>query len=234
MQASPSTTTGHKNSFRREHQLRDTLSSLPLTKAHAANSTFVRREVPLGDIIPDVVYVSFSSRPSKSLWPRRWTHRHAHILWLLRRRKRLKAATIARWCYDTEARITPLLDDLESSGAIERVPTGTFQLTNEMRTVNAAIVAVETKLTRWKDALAQASSYLRFADESVVAMTKETTPRDDKRLSYFHSSGVGLCAVGPGEIEWLIEPQRSDDAGAEKEYLIGSAAHGNQTLWSAL
>ena len=34
------------------------------------------------------------------------------------------------------------------------------------------VVAVEAKLLRWRDALAQAISYLRFANESYVALPK--------------------------------------------------------------
>lgn len=220
--------------FTREHDLRDTVFALPLTDRHSTTLTMVRREVPMGGVRPDLVYVSFAQQPIESLWPRNWTYRHAHIVSILRSHRKLRLSTLAKRCYDQPERVSPLISDIESTGAVKRSPTGAYYLSEAMLAVDAQVLAVETKLLRWRNALEQATEYRRFADGSVVAMAPTFAPRDGDYLNYFKSNGIGLLTIADGTIEWFVAPRFSKARGAEKEYLVGSAARSHQTLWSAL
>jgi len=219
--------------FANEKQLRDSLLMHHLP-SFTGTTTFVRREVPMGEVIPDIIYVGFRSPPKHSMWSRKWTFRHSFVLSLVRHRHRLHKETIACLCYETEERISSLLIDLQRSGAIVQNSNGSYSLSRDMSHIKACVVAVETKLRRWRDALEQAKMYRRFADESIVVMAAVYVPKQKDDLSLFRKAGVGLCAATPKGVCWVIKPKNSCPMGAEREYLIGSAARGGQTLWSCL
>lgn len=74
---------------------------------------------------------------------------------------------------------------------------GQFQKVNGWVPLHRRIVAVELKLSRVSEALAQAISHRAFATESYVALPTEIAQRMAKssRASEFHASGVGILGV---------------------------------------
>jgi hypothetical protein len=59
------------------------------------------------------------------------------------------------------------------------------------------VTAVELKLSRWREALGQASSYLKFADRSYVVLDAERSGCEQEMLDVFRSSRVGLMMLSP-------------------------------------
>jgi len=57
------------------------------------------------------------------------------------------------------------------------------------------IIAVEAKLSRWKEAIDQARSYLAFADQSFVALPESLTKHNRHVRQACREAGVGLLAV---------------------------------------
>jgi len=221
--------------FHTERELQQELFTLDIELSSGYTATFVRREVPVGGCIPDLVYVRFVAEPKPYLWPRRWSFLHSYVLWLLRRHSKLLPGTIARRSYESTERILPILQDLIRSGAVTEATSGVLRLSPAMAEVDAEVVAVEAKLRNWREALSQAVTYQRFADRVFVAMDGSTTPTTEKIWKRFRSMGVGLCAVARQEFEWYVHPslRRRGLPGAEREYLISSAvAARTQTLWS--
>jgi len=219
--------------FRKETELQGRLESydLPLEGEFAA--TFWRREVPVGSCIPDFVYVRFGKVPSSSLWPSRWTFRHCYVLWLLRKRISLFPETVASFAYEPLAKIEVVIKDLLRSGAILQSKSGALNLSKEMIDLRTEVIAVEVKLRRWKEALAQAQTYQRFADRVFVAMDEQNTPSDDETLDRFRKSHVGLCSMSSDTFTWMVlPPVKARPFSAEREYLVASAAASpRQTLW---
>lgn len=226
-------------SFSSERDLQDVLFGLerPLADPTPYSRLLLRREQPVGASIPDLVYVGFLSEPPDNLWPARWTFQHACLVWQLRKRPRLQPRTIARRVYQRAHRVEDLLQDLERSGAVRRLPTGAVQLSQGLASVRAEVVAVEAKLTRWRDALGQASNYAQFADQAIVAMPSGGIPEDPTALKAFRSAGVGLCGIEPdGRIDWVCRPRaQTPTRGGEREFLIASATDPyRQTPWELL
>jgi hypothetical protein len=94
---------------------------------------------------------------------------------------------------------------------------GRLQKLNGWAPLHRRIVAVELKLSRVQEALAQATSHLRFATEVFVAFPTPLAQRIvlDRRAHLFHSAGVGILAVSehgcravlrPREREFLADP----------------------------
>ena len=96
------------------------------------------------------------------------------------------------------------------------------------------VVAVEAKLSRWKEALGQAVAYQEYADWVVVVMDPEAIPRREDVADSFREAGVGLCSLSPIKTEWLVLPVKERKSGHNREYLLASALSRAQTSWSRL
>lgn len=73
------------------------------------------------------------------------------------------------------------------------------------------VVAVELKISDWKQALRQAVAYQLGADYSFVAMPFRHACKAYKSRYWFEKEGVGLIAIRPHhkDIRILLEPERS-------------------------
>ena len=227
-------TTTQSNLYSNERELQIQLANLEIGLDSPFTITFLRREVPVGNRIPDLIYVRFLTLPDSTLWPRKWSFRHAHMLWLLRSHQFLTPEIVASLSYESVERITPTLDDLIRSGAVDTLPNGTLALTSKMVSIKAEIIAAEAKLRAWRAALAQANVYLRFANRVFVAMDPQFAPKDAMALDAFRQQGIGLCTVTRKTVEWLVMPTIQPGwPGPDSEYLIASAATpSRQHLWS--
>lgn len=68
------------------------------------------------------------------------------------------------------------------------------------------VVALEAKLTKWRDALHQAYRNTCFAHQSLVVLPWKVAERASAYRREFERRRVGLCGVGPLGIVVLIEP----------------------------
>ncbi len=222
------------SNYRFERELQEEIEGLLLSILPSEGERVYRREVPMGDRIPDFVCISFKNLSDEDVLPKNCTYRHAAVLATLRQRRRTQPAALAKRLYTDVDRLQPLLKDLIASGAVVENPTGSLSLSVLWAELRAEVIAVEAKLTRWKDALIQAISHKRYADAAVVAMDAATTPRKASSIQAFADQGVGLCAISPNSAEWIVEPKRREGRGHEREYLLTSALTSSQTLWSRL
>ena len=94
---------------------------------------------------------------------------------------------------------------------------------------------IEAKLKRWKEAVAQAVSYKKFSDKSIVAMAPDGIPKLKRSKKVFVQSGIGLISVNGGPPETVLPGKRTYNNSADREYIIGAAlGKTGQTRWSAL
>ncbi len=68
------------------------------------------------------------------------------------------------------------------------------------------VVAIEAKLTKWRDALHQAYRNTCFAHQSLVVLPWKVAERASAYRHEFERRRVGLCGVGPQGVVVLIEP----------------------------
>lgn len=193
--------------------------------------TYFRREVPVGECIPDLIYVKFDSIP-KNIWPVRMTFLHAWILGLLRHRRTLSVETIAALAFDEPRKIGRCVADLLMAGSLEETCTDVVHLSSDYRGISAEVIALEAKLSNWWEALEQAVRYKRFADQCLVVIGKCAARNVTDMLSAFASQGIGLAQLHGKVIDWLAEPEcNTPQSWAEREYLISLAATGRHTPW---
>ena len=212
----------------------DTLQRYLFTEASPVEGkpySWARREMPIGGRIPDVVIVSFEHAPPRNLWPRRFSFRHAAIMAVLRQRPNLTIKSVARRCYETEERISLAVADLLHAGAIEEHRPGIHRLSPAVSRLQVQVTAIEAKLTRWSEALAQAQTYTEFADHVFVALDASCSISTKVRTA-FRRAGVGLWSSSESSLLRVVSPRVYRKWTAEKEYVIASVlAPRSSSLW---
>jgi len=68
------------------------------------------------------------------------------------------------------------------------------------------VLALEAKLTRWRDALQQAYRNTCFAHRSLVVLPRRAAERAWAHRGEFLRRNIGLCSVHGGQVVILIEP----------------------------
>ena len=89
---------------------------------------------------------------------------------------------------------------------------------NNMKSARLGItIAIEAKLTDWKNGLLQAQRYLLFSDYSYLAL-----PEDNIKLVDFDllkQSGVGLLAIKDGQLNEIVPAQKSKECEYYLKYM---------------
>jgi hypothetical protein len=127
----------------------------------------------------------------------------------LRRLERVFSGVMSpsRFAIEIQALVAARFVRYSRCNAVERL--------NGWAPLHRRIVAVELKLGRVQDGLAQATSHLRFANESYVAFpaTLARTISSSRRAKPFDEVGVGIIAVTRGCCTVVLRPRhRAVDA----------------------
>lgn len=109
-----------------------------------------------------------------------------------------------------ETQLRAELGRLCRDGFVEITPRGAFHRLNGWTPLHRLIVAVELKLARPGDALAQARANQEFADQSYVGLPAELARglSRTRRRKDFTELGIGLVAVSLEGCRVLIKPSR--------------------------
>ena len=99
-------------------------------------------------------------------------------------------------------------------GYVAKTERGGLQKLNGWMPLSRKIIAVELKLARIQDALAQAVAHLEFADESYVALPMERAMRlaRGRGRDAFTTEGVGILGVREDECRMLRRSQCPENA----------------------
>jgi hypothetical protein len=138
-----------------------------------------------------------------------------------------KLTRVLAGLYD-EQEVTAELGRLIAGKFISRTPQDGFQKANGWMPLHRRIVALELKLARVSDAVAQAVRHLSFADESYVGLPTDAAYhvlRSRQRLT-FDENGIGLIAVRRDGCRVLL---KSRPAGTDLDPLL--QAHCVERFW---
>jgi hypothetical protein len=82
------------------------------------------------------------------------------------------------------------------------------------------VIAIEAKLTKWREALRQATEYRRFADFAYVALPESSSSQIAAReRSAFYEAGIGLFIVN-GHLRTLVRARRSREHDWRREFVV--------------
>ena len=168
----------------------------------------VRREVGAGATFADAVALLITEKdPGPPLAaPRPLSGFESVVVSHLRRRGPTPAVGMASACG-----LPPLLSEatlrrLRKWGIVRAGAGGEVML--EARWLSSVrLVAIEAKLIRWRDAIAQAEHYRNYADEAYVVLPKENAAV--AAAAEFEAAGVGLLVFDGLELDCRVEPPAS-------------------------
>ena len=84
-------------------------------------------------------------------------------------------------------------------------------------------VAVEAKISDWKNGLVQAQRYLLFSDYSYLALPKKNIKLIN--INMLKESGIGLLSVNDGELDEILIAQKSTECDYYLKYMHTSVLH---------
>lgn len=91
------------------------------------------------------------------------------------------------------------------------------------------VVAIEAKLRRWNEALAQAIRYTQYADESFVALPEVFAEPAIANRQRFIEAGIGLIVLGEDGLRFVIEAASQEGHNWRREFVISRlAVSGNE------
>jgi hypothetical protein len=166
-------------------------------------------QVAVGATIPDLVIVRQPPpRPTEKRV--RLSDFEAWIVAELWGRGALREPTLTRRLYTRSERMQLALHKLERLGLVRRTAAGGYVLTDVMNE-NVEVLAVEAKLTRWREAIAQARDYLRFSTASYVALPESVVESNRDIAHACKQAHVGLLAVSAAGVRVVSRPPRRNE-----------------------
>jgi hypothetical protein len=178
---------------------------------------FVAEEVHVGTIIADVVILktsrsrvigSAAKRPSLSLF-------EACVLAELLAGEPRRFNTLVNRTALRSQTADAALTRLSKIGMVRRTASGAYALADSGILPSGHLIAIEAKLTRWRDAISQAEAYLTFANQSFVALPKAVVETAGGLRQACRLAGVGLLSVSYRNVEVALEAPVTSQSSAE-------------------
>ena len=161
----------------------------------------------IGGIIPDIL-IAETSRDEAPRLQRRITFLEASVLALVERQPGLAEDEVLKQLHITPGAARRAFDGLERAGAIQRETSGELRLRRGAATSHLIVTAVEVKLKRWREALAQAVTYRRFADRTFVVLDGSQVKPSAEVRGAFTAASVGLLLQFRTTLELVVKSAR--------------------------
>lgn len=200
-------TTRIPRGFRLECEMFDPiLSAIPAVFPSDGCVMRVLREPAIGNVIPDLLIGQWNADPTFVVPP--LTNVARHITALLQRCGSTAPANfIEEALFLSPSALARAVAQLRRSGVIvsdsghsELQMAPTFQRASKVK-----LIAVEMKMTRWREALNQSIRYLEFADEAYVVLDGAQVVITDEMRRSFELSASGLLLHIKGELQKVFE-----------------------------
>jgi hypothetical protein len=177
-------------------------------------------EVTVKQRIADLVLIHASTAPNSK--PARVSYFEAAIVAFLLDRGSANVQTIADELYSSASSVELRVSRLARLGLIE-IDGRELRATGRHVSGDIRVVAIEAKLSRWREAVEQASSYRIFANESYIAMPTDIYVRSGEIWTACRHAEVGALAVrGDGTVDLVFEAPHVTPHSAEWVRLLSS------------
>lgn len=191
------------------------LEALRLTQEQCS----VTHEFAIGSSIADIVILRRSDSAGSCGPDRPLSVVESAILSSLRRLGTANVDVIAKEVYMPAEPVRRLLLGRLSSWCLVRNQNGDFR-TSKAWVSRSVITAIEAKLTRWRDAIAQAATYRRYADRAFVLLPIRHAKIAAQHKDMFAEAGVGLLSYDEGNVERVFAAPKSKEHAWHREFAI--------------
>ena len=171
----------------------------------------VTREVGVGRSIADVVCTVARGRRAACVPGEPLSVVESVILATLRVNGPTDLEQLGEWCgFTPEKLMDGAIDRLAEWRLVDFAAGGDVSACGRW-TQAFSVIAIEAKLTRWREALRQAAEYRRYADRSYVALPRASGAAALEGREAFEAAGVGLLLVdGKGVTEEFKAPSSTE------------------------
>lgn len=192
----------HSGHFRLERDMFESLGLFLPARITESGRLVQLREPTIGSVIPDLLFGEWTDDLRAPKISFTWIE--AQILSLLEEHDELFASDVLKLLHLSARAATRALKRIQASGLLITTRDGKVSLDVGSFTRGMTITAIELKLSRWREALDQALTYLRFADRSYVVLDADRASPNEEMLNAFQASGVGLLALGSSDLNELV------------------------------
>jgi hypothetical protein len=210
-------TEGRSFRFERE-MLEPLLTTLPevlgLDAANKAGDLTIIQTPAVGNVIPDLLIGRWKDPPSGQLTA--ITFVEAAALSFIESLGSSSVSQFSDRFHLTGEVADRTLQRLTSRAFLRLTEEGQYYLDATASPRSCELTAVEVKLSRWRDALDQATDYLRFADFSYVVLDGQRFVVRPEVLNEFHSNGVGLLLQYGQVLHLIITAQLHGTVSADR------------------
>lgn len=178
----------------------------------------VAHELTVGHSIADIVILRTNA--TTSLWPEGpLSVVESAILSSLRRLGTADVELIAKEVFMNAEPVRRSLLGRLSSWSLVQNREGEFK-SSKAWVSRSEIIAIEAKLTRWRDAIAQAEAYRRYADRAFVLLPMDVAEIASRHRDAFTEAGVGLLAYDDGTVVRVIPSPKVKEHTWHREFAI--------------
>jgi hypothetical protein len=175
-------------------------------------------ELSVGHSIADLVILHTRNTP---LWPSApLTIAESAILSCLRLLKEADIDTIAESVFLRAAQVRTLLLGRLSAWKLARTKDKAVFRSSTCWVDRSEVIAVEAKLTRWREALAQAAVYRRYADRVFVLLPAGSAELAAEHKDSFLTKGVGLLSYDSGTVYRVFSSQKATEHAWHREFAL--------------
>jgi hypothetical protein len=178
----------------------------------------IAHELTVGYSIADIVILR--ANITRPFWPEGpLSVAESAILSSLRRLGTANVDAIAREVFMRAEPVRRLLLGRLSSWYLVQNYDGEFK-TAKAWVSQSEIIAIEAKLTRWRDAIAQAAAYRRYADRTFVLLPMQNAVIAAQHKAAFAEAGVGLLSYGDGRVVRVFPARKAKEHTWHREFAI--------------
>lgn len=179
-----------------------------------------RREVSVGRTVADIVSILAAQGAAPSVPTTALTVLESVVLATLRRHGATRIDLLERRCGLVARTLRgSKLSRLHATGIVTRSPGGRIALARPW-TTHFRVIAIEAKLTKWREALAQAVLYRRYADWVYVALPEGLATMALLSQDLFEAAGVGLLLVRSDRLSIALLPSNNSDHDWRREFVL--------------
>lgn len=181
--------------FRYEKNLRDFLFQNVRSLFKQDGNLLIRKEVPVGNCIPDLIIALIPNPKETNYFSKKLTYKQASLVRIIGSYSRISIPKLSKKAFETVESVRHTIHSLEENGYIKSVSNNSYSVSNEFKKTNIQIFSIETKLTRWQNAIDQAIQYRNFSNRSFIALDKKISDRSKKIAKKSKKEGLGLMTV---------------------------------------
>jgi hypothetical protein len=168
----------------------------------------------VGHVIPDLLLAHW--QPGASCYRGTITHLEALVLSHIEGGRSMSVEGLLKNVFLPRPKAQKIFSRLERMGLIGSVDRKNFSLRETASTENVEIIAIELKLSRWREALKQGKAYQDFADRSYVVIDATQISFSESIFAEFEAANVGLLLHDGKSLRSFIRCQSRSAQSAQR------------------